>query len=214
MRIKKDKKDNQFKKPATSARDLEEQAQEIMQSKDVAELDQADLPDDLRSLLETADEAVLEGLEREMEIEIGSVRDVEESAEEEAESIERSAAETPQPETEAFEEEPKVDGYCTVRISEDKMSALISLYPSQHGGEPLHYDTVRNALDSAGVIFGVNEDLLKKLILTVEKTEEEKVDVMIAHGIQPEEGEDGSIQYHFSEDESILSETVDESSTH
>ncbi len=214
MRIKKDKKDNQIKKPATSARDLEEQAQEIMQSKDVAELDQADIPDDLRSLLETADEAVLEGLEREMEIENGSVRDVEESAEEEAESIERSAAETPQPETEAFEEEPKVDGYCTVRISEDKMSALISLYPSQHGGEPLHYDTVRNALDSAGVIFGVNEDLLKKLILTVEKTEEEKVDVMIAHGIQPEEGEDGSIQYHFSEDESILSETVDESSTH
>ena len=213
MRIKKDKKDNQFKKPATSARDLEEQAQEIMQSKDVAELDQVDLPDELRNLLETTDEAVLEDLERELEMEIGSIQDVEESAEDEAGSIEQPAAESPQPETEAFEKGSRVDGYCTVKISKDKMSALISLYPSQHEGEPIHYDTVKNALDSAGVIFGVNEELLKKLIMTVEKTKEEKVDVMIAHGTQPEEGEDGSIQYHFSDDESILSEPVDESAT-
>ena len=46
--------------------------------------------------------------------------------------------------------------------------------------------------------------LLKKLIITVDKTHEEKEGVIIAQGLSPEEGKDGVIEYHFGEDEAIL----------
>jgi len=97
-----------------------------------------------------------------------------------------------------------VDGSCSVKISEDKMTAQISLHPSQHGGKPLSLATVEEKLALAGVVYGINIDMLKKLIMTVEKTKEEKEGVIVAKGTPPEDGKDGNIQYHFSDDESIL----------
>jgi uncharacterized protein (DUF342 family) len=84
------------------------------------------------------------------------------------------------------------------------MSVLISLYPSQHEGKPLDFETAKNELENNGVVFGINEDLLKKLIITVEKTHEEKEGIIVAKGMVPEDGKDGVIAYHFDEDEAIL----------
>jgi hypothetical protein len=85
------------------------------------------------------------------------------------------------------------------------MSALVSLRPSLHGGEPLTFEGVMKEAASAGVVHGINEDLLKKLIMTVEKTKEEKQGVMFAKGTPPEEGHDGQVEYHFGEDDAVLS---------
>jgi hypothetical protein len=128
-----------------------------------------------------------------------SARDIEEQASENMKR--RDAAES---DLVGEPEETRVDGSCSVRISEDGMSALVSLHPSLHGGEPLTFEDVMKEVATAGVVHGVNEDLLKKLIMAVEKTKEEKQGVMFAKGTPPEEGLDGRVEYHFGEDDAVL----------
>ncbi len=207
----KDKGNGQVKKAGTPKRNLEEKAQEIMRSNDLKELAQVDIPDELRDRLERAGVAELDELEHEL----GFL--AEEPLEKQAEIKEVEKMVSPQPEEslhsviEAGEQwRERVDGSCEIKISDDRMSAQISLYPSQHGGNPLEFGTVKNELTSAGVVFGINEELLKKLIITVEKTHEEKEGVIIAKGLPPEEGKDGMIQYHFGEDEAALGEADQE----
>jgi hypothetical protein len=211
MPKKKDKGNDQVKKASTPKRDFEEQAQEIMRSNDLKALDQADIPDKLRDRVEGADVAELDDLEQELgfiaeeplekRVEIKEVEEmVSPQAEESLHSVKEAG--------ERWRE--RVDGLCEIKISDDRMSAQISLYPSQHGGNPLDFGTVKKELTSAGVVFGINEELLKKLIITVEKMHEEKEGVIIAKGLPPEEGKGGTIQYHFGEDETALGEAYQE----
>jgi hypothetical protein len=197
---KKDKKNKKGSAPGLSARDIEEQASEIMKSRDVSELDHVEIPEDLRSRLSVAETSELDKLEKEF----GSITDREragvEAVKEERQETVRSVEEEPLLEP----EETRVDGSCSISISEDGMSALVSLHPSLHGGEPLTFEGVMKEASSAGVVHGVNADLLKKLIMTVEKTKEEKQGVMFAKGTPPEEGHDGRVEYHFGEDDAVL----------
>lgn len=185
-------------------KNLEEQAQDIMRSSDLEELDKAEIPEKLRNRLEGANVAALDDLEEELGF------NAEEVIVEEETHREHVTQQTEESVLEAEEhgEQPQegVDASCMVKISDDRMSAMISLYLSQHGGKPLDFIMVKKELDSAGVVFGINEELLKKLIITVEKTQEEKEGVIIAKGLPPEEGKDGLIKYHFGEDEALLDE--------
>ncbi len=97
-----------------------------------------------------------------------------------------------------------VDGTCTVRVSEDGMRALVDLQPSRNGGRPLTLDRTRHALQEKRVVHGVNDELLKKLIARVEKNKSGKAGVIIAQGSKPENGNDGKVEFLFSEDESVL----------
>lgn len=100
--------------------------------------------------------------------------------------------------------EKPVDGYCSVRVTRDGMRALMNLQPSQNGGKPLTVESARLALQKARVVHGVNKELLKKLVTNVEKSGSGKNGVIIAQGQKPENGTDGSVEFLFSEDESVL----------
>jgi hypothetical protein len=209
--MNKDRKDKKAKKPSLTDRDIVEQARDIMRSRDVSSLDQVEIPEELRDRLRDAGAGDLEDLEKELGLDGQLIKEpVQGSAVREAVGLDRREGPVhgvgPEEKKEpAFE---PVDGSCTVKVSEDRMSAQISLYPSQHNGKPLAFSDVKSVLDTAGVVYGINEDLLKKLIMTVEKTGEEKEDVVIARGTSPEEGKDGAIHYHFGDDESLLKDTV------
>jgi hypothetical protein len=193
---------------------LEQQAQDILRSSDLEELDTAEIPEELRERLEVTEVSALDDLEEELGFNEDSAQDT---------PPEMPAPEQPfiQPVPDSHvesdqhdepQEEP-VHASCSVNISEDSMSALISLYPARHNGNPLDFAMVKSELEAQGVVYGINEDLLKKLIITVEKTQEEKEGVMIAKGLAPEEGKDGHIEYHFGEDESILDQGDEEEET-
>lgn len=96
-----------------------------------------------------------------------------------------------------------VDGHCCVRVTQDGMRAFIDLQPSRNGGKPLTVETARLALQKARVVHGVNKELLKKLVTTVEKSKSGKYGVIIAQGQKPEHGTDGKVEFLFSEDESV-----------
>lgn len=207
MTKNKDKGKGQVKKAGRPKRDLEEQAQEIMRSNDIKELDQVDIPDDLRNRLKEIDAAELDDLEHELGFvaeepleKQAEIKEVEEMVTQQTEESLQSVIEV----SEQWRE--RVNGSCEIKISDDRMSAQISLYPSLHGGNLPDFGTIKDELVSAGVVFGINEELLKKLLSTVEKTREKKEGVIIAKGLPPEEGKDGSIEYHFGEDEAALIE--------
>jgi hypothetical protein len=207
----KDKRNPQVRKAGRPKRDLEGQAQEMMQSNDLKELDQVDIPDELRDRLEGADVAELDDLEHELGFIAEEPLEKQAEIQEVEEMVPPQTQESLHSEIEAGKQwRERVAGSCEIKISDDRMSAQISLYPSQHGGNPLDFGTVKSELASAGVVFGINEELLKKLIITVEKTHEKKEGVIIAKGLPPEEGKDGAIEYHFGEDEAALGEAVQE----
>jgi hypothetical protein len=206
--VMKKKRDREARKAGGAGKSddgLEQQAQDIMRSSDLEELDRAEIPDELRERLEETDFSGLDDLEEEF----GLSDDVTAEAQPEM-PMSRQPSTQPadnacvKKEKHAGPEKEPVDASCSVKISEDSMSALISLYPSMHNGKPLDFAMVKSELDSRGVVYGINEELVKKLIITVEKTQEEKEGVMIAKGLAPEEGKDGYIEYHFGEDESVL----------
>ena len=247
MKNKKQKGKERIKGVDKSGKDLEDQAQDIMRSSDLEELDRAEIPEALRERLREADVYALDDIEKELgfqetvgEVDIPAAetrfekttfektRFEEEtpaagismekpSVEEMTVEVTSDTVESRQGEEAVYDDVERaaqtgeaVDASCIVKISDDKMNALISLYPSQNDGKPLDYEMVKNELKAAGVVYGINEDLLKKLVITVENTHEEKEGVIIAKGLPPEEGKDGFIEYHFGKDEAILDQDDEE----
>jgi len=228
--MEKDKKPSSEKRKVDNEF-LEEQLRYIMESSELSELDQVELPEEIRSKLEKADITQLESIERELGLNefmsqgenLSSMKDVRSTVTSEipkeiaptgkkkpsagivddaVDSIDEFAEIPPEPSL--VEQGKPFDGRCEVKISEDKMSAFIDLYPSQYGGRPLTSGFVMGKLKSAGVVYGVNEELVKKLVRDIEQTKDVKRGVIIARGRLPEAGIDGSIEYHFSEDDSVL----------
>jgi uncharacterized protein (DUF342 family) len=92
--------------------------------------------------------------------------------------------------------EKRVDGRFEINLSEDRMRAFISLSSSRGGGAPLSVEKVKKSLAELKIVFGVNDELLKRLIENVERTKDEKRGVIIAQGLAPEEGKEGIVRYH------------------
>ena len=84
------------------------------------------------------------------------------------------------------------------------MSVTIDLYPSEGNGQPLTLESVKAKLDTMKVVYGINYELLLKLITKVEKTKNVKKGIIIARGQPPKEGKNGWIEYKFSDHEDVL----------
>jgi hypothetical protein len=204
----KDKKNNDSKKKI-DIKVFEEQAYEIINSNDVAELDNIEIPEDIINRLKKADITELAVIEQEF----GISHEIHEKMDEENNKIlpEESSIDIPDNEHKRTDKsvdkasgDMMVDSSCKITLSKDRMNAQIDLYPSKGGGVPLTISKIEKELEAAGVVYGVNYDLLKKLILNSEKTKEQKLGVIIAQGNPSVEGRDGVIEYLFSDDESVI----------
>ncbi len=192
---------------------IEEQVQDILKNTEVPDIGKMDIDVTIRNRLEKADASELDSIEEELGIPSDTeffemINDDDgDVLQEPAQAAEDQQSSAPvEVHVVQKDEEISIEGICAVKVNEDKMSAVIDLTPSEGNGKPLAYEMVNRELKSKGVVYGVNTELLKKLIQNVEKTKNAKKGVIIAQGVLPAQGKDGSIEFRFSGDESILFE--------
>ena len=92
--------------------------------------------------------------------------------------------------------ENKVDETIKVEISPDKMLGVISFTAPKNGGKKLTLDKIRQSMQSAGVVSGINRELISSLV------EDKKYDhkYLVARGNPPIHGEDGILELLFNTD--------------
>ena len=83
-----------------------------------------------------------------------------------------------------------------VSTSKDEMKATILFLPREEGGSLLDLNGVRNAIAKAGVVYGIDEDALQKAT----QDRRFRVEYVIAEGRPPVNGEDGSLDFQFSQE--------------
>ncbi len=85
------------------------------------------------------------------------------------------------------------DADATVNVSADKMMASIFVFSPKHGGQDISEIKLREALNLKGVVFGINEDLLKDIVSKKMYNEE----ITIAKAKQKTDGTDAFIEEYF-----------------
>ena len=90
-----------------------------------------------------------------------------------------------------------------VKISEDKLKAYLYIPFPEKSGKVYSADDLMLFLDLAGVEYGIDEIAID----TAVKTEHYGEEILIAKGISPSEGIDGSYEYFFSQDFSHVPKT-------
>lgn len=85
------------------------------------------------------------------------------------------------------------DATASVQITSDEMKAYLIMTPPKQGGFDLEIDEIRNILKSNGVIVGIKEDVLNRIIDYPIYNEP----ILIAEGIKAKNGKDAEIHYNF-----------------
>ncbi|HOJ63039.1 MAG TPA: FapA family protein [Spirochaetota bacterium] len=85
------------------------------------------------------------------------------------------------------------DATASVQISSDEMKAYLIMTPPKLGGFDLEMDEIRNILKSNGVVVGIKEDVLNRIIDYPIYNDP----ILIAEGIKPKNGKDAEIHYNF-----------------
>jgi uncharacterized protein (DUF342 family) len=90
---------------------------------------------------------------------------------------------------------PYRNGSCSIQISEDEMSAYITIIPPLGGGRNLEMSDAILALQKKGVVFGIREDALKRAIEKCNRDGVVVEKVAVAEGERPVHGRDGRIEF-------------------
>lgn len=85
-----------------------------------------------------------------------------------------------------------VDAEAKITISKDGLEAFIELSPPRNNGSDLSYEALCARLTGEGVIFGIDNDLLKSL----SEKPHYNLESVIARGIPPTHGDDAILTYH------------------
>jgi hypothetical protein len=97
---------------------------------------------------------------------------------------------------------PPVDEKCFINVSNDRMSAVLRIFPASEGGKSLSKDDVVGQAKSEKITAGIDE-------AAIENTLKEKyycTDVVIAKGCLPTAGKDAKVIYHFDTENSARPE--------
>ncbi len=87
----------------------------------------------------------------------------------------------------------KVDETIRVEISQDKMLGVISFKEPENGGKKLTLDGIRQEMQSAGIVSGLNKELIASLV----KEKKYNHKYLVARGKPPIHGEDGTLELFF-----------------
>lgn len=94
-----------------------------------------------------------------------------------------------------------------VEVLDKKMRAFLILKDSDPGqGSPLSIEYLKNILDSAGIKYGIKEDLISAVLDG--KIEEDRI--LIAEGVLPQKGADGYLEYFFPIDNSLKPQLLED----
>ena len=86
-----------------------------------------------------------------------------------------------------------------IEISEDKMNAAVRFYPPSTDGQMIDKRGMLSDLSLAGIKAGVDERVMNELL----KVHEYCKSYVLARGIEPVQGKDASIEYHFNTELSL-----------
>lgn len=95
---------------------------------------------------------------------------------------------------------PPIDAVVHVTVTADQLEAYIEIEPPYNGGSQPTYDMIKTALEEHGVVYNIDTKKLQEL----EQKPEYGFDILVARGIAPENGKDGTATFKFETDKSIL----------
>lgn len=95
---------------------------------------------------------------------------------------------------------PKIDAQIHVSVANGGLSAILLLEPPENGGLPPTLEALEKALAEAGVVFGIDRETLKR----VAGQPAYHMEIPAASGIEPINGDDGTITYQFETGEKEL----------
>ncbi|MGM0380456.1 MAG: FapA family protein, partial [bacterium] len=88
------------------------------------------------------------------------------------------------------------DARYEVKVVDDGLTALMTIQPPRLGGEPPNVEDINRKLKEAEVTEGIEWDVIENMV----DTERYNEPVQIAHGREPEKGDDARIKYFFQTD--------------
>ena len=92
----------------------------------------------------------------------------------------------------------KVNEETNLRVSEDRMSVIARLYPAA-GGSMVSLEEIQNDLTNQGYKAQLDKESVESFL----KDRKYCTDFVVAHGVPPEESEDGYVEYFFNTDLSV-----------
>ena len=87
-------------------------------------------------------------------------------------------------------------GSCNVVMSDDRMSALLSIDAAVGDAIQVSVQDVYTVLQSQGISFGVDRQAIEAAVAKVEETGESVDGIVIARGGEPVHGEDAALEFH------------------
>jgi uncharacterized protein (DUF342 family) len=85
-------------------------------------------------------------------------------------------------------------GQCSIAVSNDEMSAALSIAPSIGGAKHISVDDVLGELNKKGVSFGINQQSIEEAVTTVQEKGESINDLNVARGEEAVHGKDGTLE--------------------
>jgi uncharacterized protein (DUF342 family) len=100
----------------------------------------------------------------------------------------------------SFAHNAAADSTVRIDVSSDKMEATAFVSPRSMGGNEITYDAYIQALNAAGIIFGINEDAIRAQCDSPRFKEK----VVIAEGQKAQDGSDSHVEFYFQTDTSQI----------
>jgi uncharacterized protein (DUF342 family) len=96
-----------------------------------------------------------------------------------------------------------------VSVDEDKLTAYMSIHPKSAAGTPISAEMAQKSIETAGVIYGVDEQKLQALIDEAVKTDSVLLRQAVAHGRPAIDGDDSRVEFFSEIDQAIGGERED-----
>lgn len=90
----------------------------------------------------------------------------------------------------------RIDEAVRVEISQDRMLGVISFQAPKGGGKAITLEGLRKSVKGAGVVSGINQELLKNLM----DNRKHNHKYLVARGKPPVHGQDGTLEFFFNTD--------------
>lgn len=90
-----------------------------------------------------------------------------------------------------------IDGYCKIRISNDKMTVYADIFPPRGEGKFISFEEFINQLKKNNVVSGIKEEIIRQYIDEMKNTGSELNNILVAEGSQPVNGKDAFIEYFY-----------------
>lgn len=104
------------------------------------------------------------------------------------------------------QEEFYQDAIIEITVDSDGLKAFAVAKPPIGKGEKLSMESVEKALSNAGVVFGIDREAALRLVQSERYGEK----VLLAKGLEPVDGEDGSIKYLFETQKNVAPQIKDD----